>query len=149
MSLQLKRARILVLQSLNVFALHSKPQNSGFEGVPTIVEGGVAAEPGSLYIYIYIYGYMVTPPPMTDRALQNIAPTGVFVLFRGIEFEPSERVREEPPDDRNQKTKAPRRMLEQFWFFGVFLVLWFIWFFGSLVFWFFGCLVLLWRGLYF
>ena len=42
----------------------------------------------SMYAYIdrdtYIYIYMVTPPPpMTDRALQNIAPTGVFVLFQG------------------------------------------------------------------
>ena len=41
---------------------------------------------------------------------------------------------------KNQKTKAPRRMLAQFCFFG-FLVLWFFgllvcWFFGSLVFWF-------------
>ena len=83
MSLQLKRARILVLQSLNVFALHSKPQNSGFEGVPTIVEGGGGGRTGIIiyiYIYIWIYGH---PPPMTDRALQNIAPTGVFVLFPG------------------------------------------------------------------
>ena len=59
-------------------------------------------------------------------------------FFRGIEFEPSESVREEPPDDRNQKIKKPKLHGEcwnsvgflVFLFFG-FLVLWFF------VFWFF------------
>ena len=75
-------------------------------------------------------------------------------FFRCIEFEPSERVREEPPDDRNQQTKKPKLHgacwnsfgFLVFWFFGS-LVLWFfgflvLWFFGFLVFWFFGFLVL-------
>ena len=45
------------------------------------------------------------------------------------------------PKPKQQKHKAPPRMLEQCWFFG-FLVFWFFGFFGSLVFWFFGSLVL-------
>ena len=93
---------------------------------------------------------MVTPPPpppMTDHALQRKAslPPACSCFFRGIEFEPSERVREEPPDDRNQKTKKPKLHGECWNSFG-FLVFWFFgflvfWFFGSLVLWFFGFLV--------
>ena len=81
-----------------------------------------------IYIYIYICGH---PPPMTDHPLQNIAPTGVFVFFRSIEFEPAERALG-TPEDRDQETKAPRRMLDLFWFFG---------YVGFLVFLYFGCSV--------
>ena len=89
------------------------------------------------------YIYMVTPPLRQTVPFKTSLPPACSCLFRGIEFEPSERVREEPPDDRNQKTKAPRRMLEQFCVFG-FLVLWFFvffYFFGSLFFWLFGFIV--------
>ena len=58
-------------------------------------------------------------------------------FFRGIEFEPSESVREEPPDDRNQKSKKTK-LHRECWNSFVFLV---FWFFGFLVFWFFGSLV--------
>ena len=90
---------------------------------------------------IYIYIYMVTPPH--DRPRPSKPACSCF--FRGIEFEPSERVREEPPDDRNQKTKKPKLHGECWNSFG-FLVLWFFgflvfWFFGFLVFWLFGFIV--------
>ena len=56
-------------------------------------------------------------------------------FFRGIEFEPSESVREEPPDDRNQKSKKTK-LHRECWNSFVFLVFWFMnW---PLVFWFHG-----------
>ena len=79
-------------------------------------------------------------------------------FFRGIEFEPSERVREEPPDDRNQKTKKTKLHREcwnsfgflVFWFFVFFVFCFFgflvLWFFVFLFFWFFGFLVLCFFG---
>ena len=77
-------------------------------------------------------------------------------FLRGIEFELSERVREEPPDDRNQKTRKPKLHGECwnsvgfcfFWFVGFLVVCSYV-FFGFLARWFFGSLVALWRGLYF
>ena len=65
----------------------------------------------------------------------------LICFFRGIELEPSERVREEPPDDRNQKTKKPK-LHGECWNSFVFLFFLVLWFFGSLVFWLFGFLVL-------
>ena len=99
---------------------------------------------GGYHIYIYIYIYMVTPPPMTDRA-QTSLPPACSCFSRGIEFEPSERVREEPPDHRNQKTKKPKLHGECWNSFG-FLVFWFFvflvfWFFGFLLYWLFGFIV--------
>ena len=100
---------------------------------------------------------MVIPPPWQTAPFKTSLPPACSCFFRGIEFEPSERVREEPPDDRNQKTKKPKLHGECWNSFG-FFVFWFVgslvlcffcffcffvfWFFGSLVFWFFGSLVL-------
>ena len=91
---------------------------------------------------------------MTDRAFKTSLPPACSCFFRGIEFEPSERVREEPPNDRNQKPKNQSSTENAgtvlvFWFFG-FLVFGFLvfWFFGFLVFWFFGVLVLWFFGFF-
>ena len=138
MSLQLKRARILVLQSLNVFALHSKPQNSGFEGVPTIVEGGGGGRTG-IIIYIYIYIWIYGHPPPHDRPCPSKHRSHRRVrAFSGVSSlsPPNVSVKNHPTTE----TKKPKLHGECWNSFGFLVFFWFFGSFGSLVLWFFGSL---------
>ena len=96
------------------------------------------------YIHIHTYIYMVTPPHDRPRPSKHRSHRRVRA-FSGVSSLSPPNVSTRRPKPKKQKTKAPRRMLEQFWFFG-FLVFGFLffWFFGSLVFCFccfFVCLV--------
>ena len=85
-----------------------------------------------MHTHIHIYGHPPPPPPCQTAPFKTSLPPACSCFFRGIEIEPSERVREEPPDDRNQKTKKPK-LHGECWNSFVFL---FFLFFGFFVFWF-------------
>ena len=65
---------------------------------------------GVPYVYIYIHIYIRPFPP-------NIAPTGVFVLFRGVEFEPSGR---ETATKKPTKQSSTENAGPIFWLYLVF-----------------------------
>ena len=83
-----------------------------------------------IWEYMYIYIWSPARPAMTNHPLQNIAPTG---FFRGIEFEPFERVCGTARGPRPKKQSCKENAGPVLFFFVV-LVVFFLYLFCIFVF---------------